>query len=199
MTGLYVALRDVTLVDLGFESIVEARDHLGVNNYELMIDRELKTKLPILADLYIDLFREKDLLNRLEEENILICSFLVNNAISVKNFKVEVKWVVKVCEAAANYNVSTVRINPVMKFFKDTSITECVKLTSNFVREVLSKTGGLDVSLAMENHGFIGNRREYLRAVLSNVQSERFGLTLDTGNFYWFGYPLNEVYDLIVE
>jgi sugar phosphate isomerase/epimerase len=28
------------------------------------------------------------------------------------------------------------------------------------------------------------------------VGSNRLGLTLDTGNFYWFGHPLSKVYEL---
>ncbi|MEM2936088.1 MAG: sugar phosphate isomerase/epimerase, partial [Candidatus Bathyarchaeia archaeon] len=57
----------------------------------------------------------------------------------------------------------------------------------------------LDISLAVENHGVIANRREFLRGLLKEVGSDNLGLTLDTGNFYWFGYPVQEVYDIIQE
>ena len=45
----------------------------------------------------------------------------------------------------------------------------------------------------------MGDRREFIRKLLGDVNSDRLGLTLDTGNFYWFGYPIDEVYELIAE
>ena len=34
------------------------------------------------------------------------------------------------------------------------------------------------------------------RALFDGVGSDRLGLTLDTGNFYWFGHPLSKLYEL---
>ncbi len=33
--------------------------------------------------------------------------------------------------------------------------------------------------------------------LLDRVGSQRLGVTLDTGNLYWFGHPLSKVYELI--
>jgi sugar phosphate isomerase/epimerase len=43
----------------------------------------------------------------------------------------------------------------------------------------------------------LGNRPEFLQAVFEAVSSPRLGLTLDTGNFYWFGHPLSRVYEIM--
>jgi sugar phosphate isomerase/epimerase len=62
------------------------------------------------------------------------------------------------------------------------------------VREVLSRTAGSPVAVGMENHGPQGNEPEFLAGVLDAVPDPRLGLTLDTGNFYWSGQPLTELY-----
>jgi len=62
---------------------------------------------------------------------------------------------------------------------------------------VLDETSDSDVEMGIENHGFQGNRPEFLDAVFDAVRSERLGLTLDTGNFYWYGHPLSRVYEII--
>ncbi len=65
------------------------------------------------------------------------------------------------------------------------------------IREVLAATVETKVALAMENHGPFGNDPAFLDAVLSAVGDPRLGLTLDTGNFYWWGVPLDELYALL--
>jgi sugar phosphate isomerase/epimerase len=46
----------------------------------------------------------------------------------------------------------------------------------------------------MENHGPQANDAEFLAGVLEAIPDPRLGLTLDTGNFYWSGQPLSELY-----
>jgi sugar phosphate isomerase/epimerase len=48
----------------------------------------------------------------------------------------------------------------------------------------------------LENHAFLSNDPAFLNTVFAAVPDPRFGLTLDTGNFYWFGHPLDELYPL---
>jgi sugar phosphate isomerase/epimerase len=60
--------------------------------------------------------------------------------------------------------------------------------------EILQRTADSGVDLGIENHGGIGNDPEFLGYVLSTVNSPRLGLTLDSGNFYWRGWPLSKVY-----
>ena len=38
-----------------------------------------------------------------------------------------------------------------------------------------------------------------MRGVLRRVASPRLGLTLDVGNWYWFGHPLSRVYEIYRE
>ena len=52
------------------------------------------------------------------------------------------------------------------------------------------------MAFAVENHGTTTNDPVFLNALFEKVGSKRLGLTLDTGNFYWFGHPLSKVYEL---
>ena len=50
------------------------------------------------------------------------------------------------------------------------------------------------MDLGIENHGFQGNDPDFIEGLLARVDSPRLGLTLDSGNFYWRGWPLSKVY-----
>jgi len=86
-----------------------------------------------------------------------------------------------------------------MRKAPDFTLDRYVERAASSVEECLKRVGKLGVSLAVENHGLICNDREFLRRLLGEVGPEHFGLTLDTGNFYWFGYPLREVYEIVDE
>ena len=45
-------------------------------------------------------------------------------------------------------------------------------------------------------YGTVTNEPSFLERLFDGVGSEHLGLTLDTGNFYWFGHPLDDVYRL---
>ena len=51
--------------------------------------------------------------------------------------------------------------------------------------------------MGIENHGFQGNNLAFQLNVYKVVGSDRLGSTMDTGNFYWRGYPLSEVYGIL--
>ena len=89
-------------------------------------------------------------------------------------------------------------IDAVVSFYTD----DCKVLAPNAprvdgksaMREVLRQTEGSRVAVGMENHGAQGNDPEFLTGVLQAIPDPRLGLTLDTGNFYWSGQPLSELY-----
>jgi len=53
------------------------------------------------------------------------------------------------------------------------------------------------VRIGVENHGRTSNRPELLDKVFAAAGDTRFGLTLDSGNFYWYGHPLDRVYEIM--
>ena len=60
----------------------------------------------------------------------------------------------------------------------------------------MAATADTGVRFGIENHGNTTNDPEFLAALFDGVGSKRLGLTLDTGNFYWFGHPLSKLYGL---
>jgi sugar phosphate isomerase/epimerase len=65
------------------------------------------------------------------------------------------------------------------------------------LKKLTEATKDINVSFGVENHGPTGNDPAFLVPLLDRVGSKRLGVTLDTGNFYWFGHPLSKVYELI--
>lgn len=63
-------------------------------------------------------------------------------------------------------------------------------------KRLCAVTEGSSVRFGVENHGYVTNDPAFLDNLFSGVGSRRLGLTLDTGNFYWFGHPLNELYPI---
>ena len=58
----------------------------------------------------------------------------------------------------------------------------------------------MDIRFALDNHGITTNRAEFQLEVLSQVDSPRLGLNLDTMNYRWFGHDLetiNRYYEMV--
>jgi sugar phosphate isomerase/epimerase len=191
---MYVAIRDSQVLAVGYKDVIAGVKDLGLESFELNVGRDLN------SGLLFDISKEEnveEVINRLESENVSICALLVTNDFAKENVEGEIQWIVDVGRAASALDIKTVRINPVMKSNPSENTRGYAKLTAKCIKEILCRTKHIEVSLGMENHGIVGNNREYIQDVISSVKSERLGLTLDTGNFYWYGYPLDEVYEII--
>ena len=73
---------------------------------------------------------------------------------------------------------------------------EFLTLAVETLKKIMADTESTGVAFAIENHGTTTNDPAVLDALFEKVGSKRLGLTLDTGNFYWFGHPLSKVYEL---
>ena len=193
---MFIAIRDVFLTPkYGFTDIFEGLRELKLDHIELHVDRNLNTILGSVSDDQ-SLSKVK---RALKSNDVKVCAILLDNDFSAQNVNSEIKYIVRGCEIAYELECSVVRINAFMRPIPTYSMSDYVNRTAEYVKECLSLTRGYDVSLAMENHGYIANDREFIRDVLKEVSSDRFGLTLDTGNFYWYGYPLSELYEIYKE
>jgi len=65
------------------------------------------------------------------------------------------------------------------------------------LKKLVAASESTKVRFGVENHGPTANDPAFLFPMLEQVGSKRLGVTLDTGNFYWFGHPLSKVYELI--
>ena len=203
---MYVAIRDFTVRWLGYEELFVGLKDLIINDFELYVSKDLKQTayqdMDYTVDLGFDLSSKDKRTRTLEElkaKHLNICAILIENDFGKNDLESEIKWGVDVCYAASELGVRAVRINSVMRPQAEVSEKEYIERTIKSIKKILNSTEGLNVCLALENHGVLGNKREFIRDVIDGVESKRLGLTLDTGNFYWFGYPLDEVYKIIEE
>jgi len=182
------------VLHLGYDEVIAGVKDLGLESFELGVGRELKSGVGLNISTKEE---RKEVTRRLRSEGVHICALLVANDFAKEDVKAEIKWVVDACRAASALGVDVVRIDVPHQMKTGTTLEDYARLTARCVQQVIDETKDLDVSLGMENHGRIGNNREFIEGVLNAVKSERMGLTLDSGNFYWYGYPLDEVYTLI--
>jgi sugar phosphate isomerase/epimerase len=105
----------------------------------------------------------------------------------------EVQLCTKAAQAAQALGARAIRIDVVPGKL---ARAEFLALSIKTLTRVLAATDFTGVAFAIENHGTTTNDPAFLQPLLAGVGSPRLGLTLDTGNFYWYGHPLSKVYEL---
>ncbi len=109
----------------------------------------------------------------------------------------EVKCIEMTARAAVKLGTPAIRIDVVARRLKDED--EFLKFAVQTGRRIVEATKDTPVRFGVENHGHTTNKPEFLRKLFDGVGSKRFGLTLDTANFYWFGHPLSKLYEIYSE
>lgn len=203
---MFLSIRDFTVKWVGYDTVFGGLKDLGIPSFELFVSRELKVEsyldMGYVTELGFDVSSKEareDLKRRLREAGLSVCAILVENDFSSEDLNKEVDYVISAIKVASELEVGVVRINAVMRPIPGYDLEKHVKRVADAVGKCMNLCHNLGVSLAVENHGVIANKREFLRSLFQTVDDESLGLTLDTGNFYWFGYPLREVYDIVEE
>lgn len=197
---MYISIRDNLVMHVGCRNIVDGLTRLGLSSLETHVDREFRVKRPDEPSESLSLESDEQLAQYrdcLQEARIQVCAFLLANDFNAEDRQAEIAWVVAVVEAAEKLAVPAVRIDSAMRGQDELDFDTRVNLFATALSSILAETSSLDVQLGIENHGSQGNDPKFLGAVLDAVASPRLGLTLDTGNFYWSGKPLSEVYEII--
>lgn len=189
---MFISCRDVLLVNV-FGDLYKGLKELKIDSFELFLDRNMATcfgtKLANQQD-------RSQFLKELRQQAVKVSAALVASNFSLDT-KDEIAYVVNACKVAGELGAKVVRIDTVMRERKGATMKDYVSLAARNIEECLRQTRGLGVSLAMENHGVIANREDFIQGVFEAIKSDLWGLTLDTGNFYWYGYPLKDVYRII--
>ena len=107
--------------------------------------------------------------------------------------ELEIPWGTKVAKAAQALGVQAIRIDVVPH---KTPGPEFLDFSVKLLKKLIDATETTGVAFGIENHGGTSNDPEFLERLFDRVGSKRLGLTLDVGNFYWFGHPLSKVYEL---
>ena len=197
---MYVALREMMLGHIQKDNHWELLNELGNLPLEIAFNRDLTT-------LYFkdengkpyNLSIEKEaqgFKERLEKQGSRLCAFLMGNDFSADDLGKEIEWAVNACRIARGLGVGVIRID-MAPHKKDFVYEDFLSTCIDTVKKILMETKKSGITLAVENHGFTSNREDFLDEVFKKIDSPRLGLTLDTGNFYWYGNPLSKTYELI--
>jgi sugar phosphate isomerase/epimerase len=106
---------------------------------------------------------------------------------------IEVDLCIKAAKAAQAVGARAIRIDV---WPRKLGRAEFLALSIKSLGRLMVATESTGVAFAIENHGTTTNDPAFLEPLFAGVGSPRLGLTLDTGNFYWFGHPLSKVYEL---
>jgi sugar phosphate isomerase/epimerase len=133
---------------------------------------------------------------RFEAEKIRVTALMLATDFSGDAAEAHVAWAVRAAHAARTLDAPALRIDTWTRR-TDLPVATIVDNFARRIRRVLDETTGTSVGLGIENHGALSNDPAFLDAVFAAVDDPRLGLTLDTGNFYWYGHPLSDVYAII--
>jgi sugar phosphate isomerase/epimerase len=199
-TATSVSIRDQILPVTAGGTVLEMLRIIGTGRVEAAVDQndtlpylrlDDSSPLSICDDPSITNTRAK-----LDAHGIQISALLLATDLSGDEAERHIEWASRIIRAASKLSVPVVRIDPwtAKRELPTTTIRD------NFVRgtlRILNQTADTGVDIGMENHGDIFNDPALLDDVLAAIPDPRFGLTLDTGNLYWWGHPISEVYRLV--
>ena len=196
-----VAIRDAMLAEVDPRRLFESLRELGVAAIEIDVQPDFSTPFVLLHDAspysVTDAASTGELERRLSDEGVRVSALLLSTDFASIEAEAHVDWAVRAVHAAAELGAPVVRIDPLAR---DESIGagEALVAFNRHVYTVLQRTRGVAVDLGVENHGPLANDPHFLDHVFAAGKDDpRLGLTLDTGNFYWFGHPIAEVYHLL--
>jgi len=172
---------------------------VGVDGAEVTVNPDLR--LPVLFDpakTYSIATPEsrKMLAEELRRHGKRITAFCLHSRFDERPEQ-EIELTITTARAAAELGAPAVRLDMVPRKIND--LDAFLNFAVDTGRKIVEGTGDIAVRFGVENHGPVTNRPDFLRRLFDGVGSKRFGLTLDVGNFYWFGHPLSKVYDLCAE
>ena len=196
---MYVSVREVTLQQAGYGSIAEGLNDLKLDSVEVEFFRDYSVwdtagwnKIAFAPEDAVQ--KIKDLYGK---KKIKICAFLLHNNFNCAEPQKEVQWVIDVIKTAAALKIPAIRIDAITQGEKEEPFEVRVTRFVECMRQALAATSASKVALGIENHGIQGNDPAFLKQVIERVGNKRLGVNMDTGNFYWNGFPLNTVYDIL--
>jgi sugar phosphate isomerase/epimerase len=199
---MYISIAVEMLVNAGFPSIVEGLRFLGLDAFELPVNREMQTKSVNGPFTEINNLSDPEQIEAyqkiLTKNHLRVSSLLLANDFSRSDLDAEIAWVVHCAELASKLWADSIRIDAIMKGVEKTwSQEKRIQIFIDSMKRVLEATSKLGTHFGIENHGWQGNDPTFLDQIISAVNSPRLGNTLDTANFYWSGKPLSEVHRII--
>jgi sugar phosphate isomerase/epimerase len=202
---VYLSIRDDVVFAAGYQTLAEGLSDLGIAGVELFVRNrtELVSALAPTPDkprLNLSNADEREELRRqAQEHDIVLAALCMGNNFNTPDKDEEISWAVRTVRAAFALGIPAVRIDAIMHGEQDLPLEARQSIVADAVSRILAETADTPVDLGMENHGYQGNDPDFLRGLMARVNSPRFGLTLDSGNFYWRGWALSRVYQIFEE
>jgi len=202
--SMYLSIRDDVVFAAGYTSIAEGLDDLSIPGIELFVKKDdtVSAIAPQPGSERLNLSIPEDvsaLKSQAEDHGIRIAALCMGNNFNAADKEFEIGWAARTVRAAKALGAPAVRIDAIMSGEKDLPLDERISLVASAVQQILDATTETGVDLGIENHGFQGNDPAFVKATLDAVGNPRLGLTLDSGNYYWRGWPLSRVYEIFEE
>ncbi len=201
---MYLSIRDEIVFAAGYATLAEGLKDLGIAGVELWVKRDdtVAAIQPVGGKARLNLNEAADiaeLRSQAKANGVRIAALCMGNNFNSEDKQGEIAWAVRTVKAAQALEAAAVRIDAIMSGEKDLPLDARQALVATAVKSILAETEGTGVDLGIENHGFQGNDPEFIKGTLTAVGSTRLGLTLDSGNFYWRGWPLSKIYEIFEE
>lgn len=188
--------RDAVTRPLGQKDIWSALKAVGAEGVEIDTTPDLT-----LQDLYHPTIKYtlatdagiRQVADDAKAAGVEITGFCMHNQFAQQPDK-EVERCIRLANAAKALGVSTIRIDVVPGSLERSAFE---KVAVDALKKVIAGTEGTGIRFGVENHSNTTNDPKFLDILFDGVGSDRLGLTLDTGNFYWFGHPLSKVYEFV--
>lgn len=194
-----ITCRDAHLHEIGQPNSWSAMEAINADGIELSLefDDQFNLGCPYLFDGEEKFAlgspdKLKALMQRFRKHKKRIAAFCLHNQYDVRREE-EIKFTIKAAELAAELQVPAIRLDVVPRKTKE---DEFLKIAIDIGKRLVKETAPSKVRFGVENHGGTTNKVEFLDKLFDGVGSDRFGLTLDTGNFYWYGNPLPSLYEI---
>jgi sugar phosphate isomerase/epimerase len=198
LPGLLVGIRDQHLRETGLKDSWSSLQAIGAEAVEVLVAEDLTCPALFNPEKKYgiqDAAGIAALLADAKAANIKIAALCMMNRFD-ERLEQELDWVKKTAAAAKALGVGAIRIDVVPRKMTREAFPS---FAIDAMKKAMEVTADTDVSLAIENHGDMTNDPEFLQKLFEGVGApgeKRLGLTLDTGNFYWYGHPLSKLYDL---
>lgn len=193
-----VGIRDVYLGGMNQPTVWEAAKTIGVRRLEVVVDKQLGCPGLFEGSVKphrIDTPEDRETLTKvLADHNMSISCFCADVRGGAEGpDKEAVPWLTRVAEVACGMKVPIIMVPLCYGAKSDEQfIQQSVELL-RALAPVAKRTG---VTFAIENLGKYLNRREILMPILKTVGNDQIGLAHDVCNMYWFGHPVDMLYDL---
>lgn len=196
---MYISVRDCQPLAV-FGTIKAGLDAMGINAVELEYFRDRTVFSLDVSGARVSLADDgaiEDFRRNCSELDVKVSALLLHNNFGTEELDHEVDWVISCIQTADKLGVGAVRIDAIMSTEQDWPLEQRIGRFADCMARVLDATSDSDVQMGIENHGVQGNTPEFLDTVLDKVGSPKLGITVDTANFYWAGYPLSKVKEII--